>query len=203
MTVVAAIPAYNAEVHIKHIIKRTKLYVDHIILVDDGSSDATAFIAKNMGAQVIRQGDHLGKSAALATAFEEVKKLNPSVLVTIYANVFHNPDDIPAILKPVLSGDADVVNGAYVRSSGIGLDTTFEDFGATGKGNFFMESGFRAYSSKTLDVFKFTKGDDAIEVELIDDAIKSGFKVREVPIKVIDPFISCACTQGTEQLTGQ
>ncbi|SES76893.1 Glycosyltransferase, catalytic subunit of cellulose synthase and poly-beta-1,6-N-acetylglucosamine synthase [Methanococcoides vulcani] len=187
MTVVAAIPAYNAEVYIKNIIKRTKLYVDHVVLVDDGSSDATACIAKNMGAQVIRHGDHLGKAAALATAFEEVKKLNPSVLVTIYANGFHNPDDIPAILNPVLSEDADVVNGVYVTSSGTGLDTTFEDVEATSKGQFFMASGFRAYSSKTLDVFKFTKGDDAIEVELINDAIKSGFKVREVPIKIIDP----------------
>ncbi|NYT18772.1 MAG: glycosyltransferase family 2 protein [Methanosarcinales archaeon] len=187
MNVVAAIPAYNEEVNIKHIIKRTKLYVDHIILVDDGSSDATAYIAKNMGAQVIRHGDNLGKSAALATAFEEAKKLNPSVLVTIYANGFHNPDDIPAILNPVLSGDADVVNGAYVNSLGIGFDNTFEDVVATGNANFFMASGFRAYSSKTLDAFKFTKGDDAIEVELIDDAINSGFKVREVPIKIIDP----------------
>ncbi|UGV40611.1 glycosyltransferase family 2 protein [Methanococcoides orientis] len=187
MNVVAAIPAYNEEVNIKHLIKRTKLYVDKIILVDDGSSDATAYIAKNMGAQVIRHGDNLGKSAALATAFEEAKKLNPSVLVTIYANGFHNPDDIPAILNPVLSEDADVVNGAYVTSSGIGFGTASEYAKATDKNKFFMSSGFRAYSSKTLDVFKFTKGDDAIEVELIDDAVKSGFKVREVPIKIIDP----------------
>ncbi|KGK99149.1 glycosyl transferase family protein [Methanococcoides methylutens] len=187
MNVVAAIPAYNEEVNIKHLIKRTKLYVDKIILVDDGSSDATAYIAKNMGVQVIRHGDNLGKSAALATAFEEAKKLNPSVLVTIYANGFHNPDDIPSILNPVLSGDADVVNGAYVTSSGIGFDTAFEYAKATDKNKFFMSSGFRAYSSKTLDVFNFTKGDDAIEVELIDDAVKSGFKVREVPIKIIDP----------------
>ncbi|WP_135610676.1 glycosyltransferase family 2 protein [Methanococcoides sp. AM1] len=187
MNVVAAIPAYNEEVNIKHIIKRTKLYVDHIILVDDGSSDATAYIAKNMGAKVIRHGDNLGKAAALQTAFEEAKKLNPSVLVTLYANGFHNPDDIPAILNPVLSEDADVVNGAYVTSSGVGFGTTFEDFGERGKGQFFMSSGFRAYSSKTLDVFKFTKGDNMIELELIDDAINSGFKVHEVPIKIIDP----------------
>lgn len=187
MTVVAAIPAYNAEVYIKNIIKRTKLYVDHVVLVDDGSSDATACIAKNMGAQVIRHGDNLGKAAALATAFEEVKKLNPSVLVTIYANGFHNPDDIPAILNPVLSEDADVVNGAYVTSSDIDLDSTFEDVGAASEYHLMKYSGFRAYSSKTLDVFKFTKADDAIEAELIDDAIKSGFKVHEVPIKIIDP----------------
>ncbi|AKB84286.1 glycosyltransferase family 2 protein [Methanococcoides methylutens] len=187
MNVVAAIPAYNEEVNIKHIIKRAKLYVDHIILVDDGCSDATAYIAMNMGVKVIRHGDNLGKAAALQTAFEEARKLNPSVLVTLYANGFHNPDDIPAILNPVLSGDADVVNGAYVSSSGIGLEANFEDFGVKGKGQFFMSSGFRAYSSKTLDVFKFTKGDSSIEMELIDDAINSGFKVREVPIKIIDP----------------
>ncbi|MGM0771042.1 MAG: glycosyltransferase family 2 protein [Halobacteriota archaeon] len=187
MSVVAAIPAYNEEVNIKHIIKRTKLYVDHIILVDDGSSDATAYIAKNMGVKVIRHGDNLGKAAALQTAFEEAKKLNPSVLVSLYANGFHNPDDIPAILNPVLSGDVDVVNGAYVTSSGTGLDNTFEDVEDRGNGQFFMSSGFRAYSSKTLDAFKFTKSDDMIELELIDDVINSGFKVREVPIKIIDP----------------
>ncbi|WP_440952865.1 glycosyltransferase family 2 protein [Methanococcoides sp. FTZ1] len=183
MNVVAVIPAYNEEVNIKHIIKRTKLYVDHVILVDDGSTDATATIAKNMGAKVIRHGDNLGKAAALETAFDEARKLNPSVLVTLYANGFHNPDDIPAILDPVLSGDADVVNGAYVTSSGIGS----EGMANPNNTRFFMASGFRAYSSKTLGVFKFTKGDDLIEVELIDDAINSGFKVREVPIKIIDP----------------
>lgn len=187
MTVVAVIPAYNAEVHIKNIIKRTKHYVDHVILVDDGSSDATAHIATNMGARVIRHGANLGKAAALATAFEAAKKLNPAVLVTIYANGFHNPDDIPAILKPVLSKDADVVNGAYVTSSGIGIDVTLEDVVDASDAALIKDSGFRAYSSKTLDVFKFTKADDAIEMELIDDALNSGFKVHEVPIKIIDP----------------
>lgn len=187
MTVVAAIPAYNAEVHIKNIIKRTKHYVDHVILVDDGSSDATAHIATNMGARVIRHGGNLGKAAALATAFEAAKKLNPTVLVTIYANGFHNPDDIPAILNPVLSKDADVVNGAYVTSSGSGIDTTFEIAEAASDARLIMDSGFRAYSSKTLDAFKFTKAGDGIEMELIDDAINAGFTVREVPIRIIDP----------------
>ncbi|ABE52895.1 glycosyltransferase family 2 protein [Methanococcoides burtonii] len=187
MTVVAAIPAYNAEVHIKNIIKRTKYYVDHVIVVDDGSSDATAHIATNMGARVIRHGDNLGKAAALATAFEAAKKLNPAVLVTIYANGFHNPDDIPSILKPVLSKDADVVNGAYISSSSIGLDATFDDAEDTNEARLVKDSGFRAYSSKTLDTFKFTKTDGAIEVELIDEAINAGFRVKEVPIKIIDP----------------
>lgn len=187
MTVVAAIPAYNAEVYIKNIIKRTKLYVDHVILVDDGSSDATAYIASNMGARVIRHGKNLGKAAALATAFEEAKKLEPDVLVTIYANGFHNPDDIPSILNPVLSEYADVVNGDYVTSPDIVINSTPEDVEDTKGVHLTKDSGFRAYSSKTLDVFKFIKSDHAIESELIDDAIIAGFRVFEVPIKIIDP----------------
>ena len=72
--ITAILPAYNEELCISSIILCSKKYVDKIIVVDDGSTDNTAKIAKLAGAQVISHSSNKGKGAALKTGFEAAKE---------------------------------------------------------------------------------------------------------------------------------
>ncbi|MEA3470189.1 MAG: glycosyltransferase family 2 protein [Thermodesulfobacteriota bacterium] len=196
MTIVAAIPAYNEEVHIKALIKKTQSYVDEIIVVDDASSDATAYVAKTMGVRVIIHAQNMGKAAALKTAFNEARKLNPSVLVTMYGNGWHNAEDIPALVHPILWDEADIVNGSH--SSTISMTADVEErvvlMDPVGGDDeelceiYDRYTGFRAYSAKTFDAFKFKELGDGIESEMLDEAIASGYRIKQVPINMKAPW---------------
>ena len=187
MPIVAAIIAYNEEVHLKDIIKKTALYVDDIIVVDDGSSDATAYIAETLGVRVISHKKNMGKAAALKTAFNEARKFNPKILVTMYANGLHNPEDIQKLISPILWTEADVVSGSHSLHAHQEqlIDSASGEFSEDGVNSIDIidkDSGFHAYSSSTFDVFKFKQMGDAIEAELLTEAINAGFRVKEVPV---------------------
>ena len=107
MSIVAVITTYNDEIYIKDIVKKTALYVDEMVVVDDGSIDATTYIAKTLGAHVITHEKINGKTSALQTAFNEARKFNPKIIVTMYGNGMHNPEDIPKLVNPILWTEAD------------------------------------------------------------------------------------------------
>ena len=91
MKTIAIIPAYNEEIGIGSITLNVQRYVDHVLVVDDGSSDSTADIAELAGAEVIRHHQNQGKGAALRTGFSRVDGYD--AVVTIDADGQHNPHE--------------------------------------------------------------------------------------------------------------
>ena len=79
--VVAIVPAYNEERFIGSVVLKTKQYVDTVIVIDDGSSDATAEIAEAAGAIVVRHRRNQGKGHALNTGFQRARELAPQAMV--------------------------------------------------------------------------------------------------------------------------
>lgn len=113
--VVAAIPCYNTQEHIAEVITETKKYVDEVIVIDDGSTDKTAEVARKAGATVLRHPKNRGKGAAMKTA---AATTDADIIVFIDGDGQHNPDDIPDILVPILQGQADFVIGSrYLKGS--------------------------------------------------------------------------------------
>ena len=113
MPIIAIIPAYNSEVHLRDVISRTKLYADEIVVVDDGSEDATNFIAESMGVAVVKHERHEGRSRALQDGFAEGLKYRPSIIVILNADGSHDPDDIPKVTGAVMREEADVACACY------------------------------------------------------------------------------------------
>jgi glycosyltransferase involved in cell wall biosynthesis len=105
---VAALPAYNEETHIAQVISDAQAYVDAVLVVDDGSTDATAAIARQMGAIVVRHPANMGYGAVLQTIFSTARDLNLEAVVTLDSDGQHDPRDIEKVLAPLLNG-ADVV----------------------------------------------------------------------------------------------
>jgi glycosyltransferase involved in cell wall biosynthesis len=183
MQIVAAITAHNDEIYIKEVIKTTALYVDQVIVVDDGSSDATAFIANKLGVHVIRHGKKMGRASALKTAFNEARKFNPKIFVTMNAGGLLNPGDIKKLIDPIMWLEADVVSGSVLLPENQDVDSRSMGLNEGSSVDIIdKESGFRAYSSKTFEVFDFNLMGEAIESELLTKIINTGFRVKEVPV---------------------
>ena len=106
-----ALPAYNEETSLAKIIPKIKSLSDLIIVVDDGSTDATSIISQRLGAFVIRHSENRGYGAALQTIFSTARDLNVDALVIMDADGQHNPEDVEKVLEPLLNG-ADVVIGS-------------------------------------------------------------------------------------------
>jgi len=192
--VTVILPAYNEEVSIGSIVLITRFYADNVIVVDDGSSDRTAEIARKAGAEVIIHEVNQGKGEALKTGFEAASDLGADIIVTMDSDGQHNPADIPRLIAPIIEGSADMVNGSrYIN--GLRTNTPiYRRVGQTILDRFTnlnsglkitdSQSGFRAFAASTKDVFRFNTPGMAIESEMLADAGKSGLRIKEVEIGV-------------------
>ena len=107
--VIAAIPCFNTQDYIADVVTKTKKYVDEVIVIDDGSTDMTADVARSAGARVISHDKNRGKGAAMKTAAESAEC---SILVFIDGDGQHDPEEIPKLLEPIIQGNADFVIGS-------------------------------------------------------------------------------------------
>ncbi len=188
--ITAIIPAYNEELTIGSVVIAASGFVDHVIVVDDGSTDHTTEIAEKAGAEVIKHTHNLGKGAALKTGFQAIK--NTEIIVTIDGDGQHNPQEIPLLTKPIEDCEADLVNGSRYLNKKYKGTPTYRRLGQTvldkttnitsGLKITDSQSGFRAFAAFTIPAFRFTKTDFSIESEMLMDAAENNFKIKEVQV---------------------
>jgi len=172
------------------VVRETSKYVDEIIVVDDGSIDRTAKIAYDLGATVLQHSRNMGVGAAMRTGINYAKKIRPDLLVTLDADGQHNPCDIPRIIKPILSGEADLVIGSRLFENNqhtplikiVGnkiLSLIVSIFTKT----IIMDSqcGFRALNQKSIMALNL-EGDKTYVQEMIIELSLKGNKIKEVTI---------------------
>ena len=114
MKTVAVIPAFNEEKNISETISRTKKVrsIDKVIVVDDGSKDRTADIAKKSGAIVLRHKTNKGKGEALKTGFNYIEKFKDiKFIIVIDADLQFRPEESEKLLKLLKNGSAEFVIG--------------------------------------------------------------------------------------------
>ncbi|BAI61999.1 putative glycosyltransferase [Methanocella paludicola SANAE] len=192
--IIVAIPCYNEEIAIGSIVLRSQKFANQVLVIDDGSKDKTSEIARIAGAEIITHKTNQGKGVAIKDAFEFVKRANADILILIDGDGQHNPDEIPLLLGPIISGKADIVNGSRFlikngnkvpgyRRIGQEVLTAATNTGTKQKITD-SQNGFRAFSSKTFNCFSFRQNGMAIESEMLIDAAQAGLKVLEVPINV-------------------
>lgn len=193
--IVAGLPMYNEEETIGTVIRRTAKHVDHVICVDDGSSDSSSRIAEKCGAIVERHRFNRGYGGALKSIFLAAKKHDADILVTLDSDGQHNPEDIPTLIEPILSGDADIVIGSRFIDGGTSVDMpAYRKLGIkviTAASNLSRDleikdtqSGFRAFSRNALDKLRFDCEGMELSLEILEDAHEKKLHIEEVPTMI-------------------
>ena len=109
---IAVIPAFDAERVIGSTILQTRQNVSKVIVVDDGSSDRTADLARSAGAEVIRLDHSTGRAYALLLGLRRAREQRCSVAVCIDANGQYDSREIGRVTGKIVSGEADLVIGS-------------------------------------------------------------------------------------------
>lgn len=181
------VPAYNEERSVGGVLRELKRRGwRNLVVVDDGSTDATGEVARSAGAVVIRHEVNSGLGAALRTGLKEALRRGAKAAVTFDADGQHDPDSVERIVRALEEGDFVV---GRRRSVGIPLNKRF--------GNFVLDvltfllsgiftdsqSGNRGFSRKALEEVEIRSDRYAVSSELILQASKKGWRVREVPVR--------------------
>jgi glucosyl-3-phosphoglycerate synthase len=187
--VAAVVPAYNEARRVATTVAALKriALVGEVIVVDDGSTDATATEAERAGARVIRLPRNEGKGRALDAA---VGVTEAHVLLLADADLEESASNLSVLIDPIVAGEADLVIAAPPRAggpSGLGLVEGFARWG-TGKltGRRFDRplSGQRAVRAEVVKAAGgFARGFGA-ETGFTIDALRAGYRVVEVPCQI-------------------
>ena len=190
--IVAGMPMYNEEETIGTVVTRALRHVDEVICIDDGSSDSSARIAEACGAKVIRHRMNRGYGGALKTLFMHAAKMDVDALVLFDSDGQHETNDIPHMLAPILSGEADFTIGSRFVDGGGGTDMpAYRRLGIkviTAASNLTSDlgikdtqSGFRAFSRTALERLRFDAEGMELSLEMLEDAHDKQLTVLEVP----------------------
>lgn len=191
--IVVVIPAYNEERFIGTTVLKARRFARTVIVVDDGSMDATARIAEAAGAVVVRHMQNQGKGVALNTGFRKARALNPDVVVTLDADGQHVPEELPIVTTPVLEQQADIVVGSryLMQTSKVPSHRiwghhvfNFMTNHVSGVRLTDSQSGFRAFSPRALQFLSFTSRSFSVESEMQFLASEHNLKTLEVPITI-------------------
>jgi glycosyltransferase involved in cell wall biosynthesis len=190
---VAVIPAYNEERFIGSVVLQTCRYADVVVVVDDGSTDATADIAAAAGALVERHERNRGKGVALNTGFSKARQLGADAIITLDGDGQHHAADLPQVVAPVLSGEADIVVGSrYLeRRCQVPKHRVWGHRAFTWLTNLLSgtpvtdsQTGFRAFSPRAAEAIDFASDGFSVESEMQFLARRHDLQVDEVPIAV-------------------
>jgi glycosyltransferase involved in cell wall biosynthesis len=191
---IAIIPAFNEAGNIPLVIRELRRTHPEFVslVVDDGSTDATARAAASEGACVVRLPFNLGIGAAVQTGFKYAYEQGFELAVQVDGDGQHDPTQLDALLAPLLSDSADMAIGSrfagtrsYTPSRGrrIGI-RLFAAMVSTLTRHHFTDttSGFRAVNRVGIELFATDYPHDYPEVEAIIMASRQHLRVVEVPV---------------------
>lgn len=187
------IPAYNIEKTLPRVIKGAQKYVREVIVVDDGSSDATFTKAKEAGVEVLKHGKNLGKGRALRTGLKHALEKGFEQIILMDGDGQHDPHEIPRFLKAAQDSRVDIIVGSRMENV---KDMPRERLVVNRIGSFLTsllarqripdsQSGYRLVKSGVLKKITLTSRRYDVESEMLIKAGKRGFGIKSIPIKTI------------------
>jgi glycosyltransferase involved in cell wall biosynthesis len=194
---VAVVPALDEEGAIASVVREIRAFdpaID-VVVVDDGSTDATADAAVAAGAAVVRLPFNLGIGGAVQTGFRYALERDYDVAVRLDGDGQHDPAELPKLLGPLDRDEADVVTGSRFREDEGGYRpplarrlgiTWFARLASLVSGQRVTDttSGFQALNRKGIALFARDYPSDYPEVEATVLLLKHRLRLVEVPVRM-------------------
>lgn len=192
--IVAIIPAFNEADSLESVLLAVKNYVDEIVVVDDGSVDATAEIARRVGAHTLVHELNRGQGAALQTGQEYAALLGADFVVHFDADGQFDPAEILPALEALKNSDADILFGSRFLGKDANLPLSKKYilhpvgrfinflFGTPNMSD--AHNGFRILNKKALSVIRIEQDRMAHATEIPALVKEHGLKYIEFPVTV-------------------
>lgn len=191
LNVAALVPAYQAAAHLGEVLLRLAALEPppHVLVVDDGSRDATARVAGDFGAEVIGFAANRGKGHALLAGFEHLRRFD--AVVTLDADGQHPPERLPAFVAAAEAG-ADLVLGARAITPEMPFARRFANrfssawcTAIAGQPIRDSQCGYRLYRRAVLERTPVRASRYEVETEMAVRAARLGFRVAEVEVPTV------------------
>ena len=195
--VVVVMPAFNAAktLHMTYA-ELPRDVVDLVILVDDGSSDETATIARELGLELFVHNRNYGYGANQKTCYREALKAGADIIVMVHPDYQYDPTLLPEMIQPIERGEADVVLGSRLlggdpMKQGMPWWKYVSNRFLTGLENAVFglrlaeyHTGYRAYRREALETVNLEMNSDnfIFDQEIVAQFVAAGLRVAEVPV---------------------
>ena len=193
MKTLVLIPAYNEAEKIAEIIKNIKAHGFDVLVVDDGSTDQTAYISKISGAKVLSHRINRGQGAAILTGLEYAQNKNYEIVVFFDADGQMKTTEIKNIIEPLQNDNCDVVLGSrflgeaqnmpLVKLLTLKLALIFTKI-TTGLKFSDTHNGFQAWKMSAIDKINLTQDRQAYASELLQEISEHKIKYQEIPVTI-------------------
>jgi glycosyltransferase involved in cell wall biosynthesis len=219
--VVVVMPAYNAGRTLRLTYEELpKESVSLVILVDDGSTDATLDIARELGLEIFVHDRNYGYGANQKTCYTEALRAGADIVVMVHPDYQYDPTLVPKIIEPITQGDADLVLGSRLKGGSAvqqGMPwwkyvanrfLTWVENRAFGLAMSEYHTGYRAFSREVLEAVNFRMNSDGFvfDQEIVSQTVAGGFRLAEiaVPVRYFPEASSASfldsCVYGTKIL---
>jgi len=193
MRICVIIPALNESREIAGLIKRVRRFVSDILVIDDGSTDQTAQVAKVVGAEVLRNERNQGKGACLVKGYAYALEKGFDAVISMDGDGQHSAEDLPVFLKAAEdSKDALIIGNRMSNSRNMPFVRVLTNrfmsllLSLVTKQNIpDTQCGFRLVKKELLEKVNLVTSKFEMESEILIKASRRGFKIRSVPIKTI------------------
>ncbi|RFD25100.1 glycosyl transferase [Mycobacterium uberis] len=211
------IPAFNEATVIGEVVSDVRMVFDHVVCVDDGSTDGTGEIALRAGAHLVRHPVNLGQGAAIQTGIEYARQQPAAqVFATFDADGQHRVKDLAAMVDRLGANDVDVVIGTrfgrsddsrppilkrppllkrIVLRTAARLSRRGRRLGLTDTNN-----GLRVFNKTVADKLDITMSGMSHANEFVMLIAENHWRVAEVPVKVL--YTEYAKSKGQSLLNG-
>jgi glycosyltransferase involved in cell wall biosynthesis len=188
--VLGLIPAWNEAARVGLVVRQLLPFMP-VLVVDDGSQDATASVAQDAGATVIRHRMNMGKGVALREGFKHGMEAGYDAILTLDADGQHNPAEAPKFMDALAEGAGDLIIGrrdfsrmplhrGIANRAGSAMLSW-----ALGEKIYDNQSGYRLHARGLLECLDLTRPGFDMEVEIVIQAVVRGMRIGWVDIQTI------------------